>query len=449
MIGWAVPAGTIGPPMLFSRPFLHQLDQALRAADGPMRIVDLEVGIDPLDLVRSGSGAFGWAGFYSSPDGSAVGGLGKSATIVAGGPDRFATLRDGVEGLPSPAVALTGFSFEEQGPSGVLWEGYPAAEAILPEVAVVRSDGRSRLIVALRPGSDGRLLLGLLSALRQPPRVAEGREVDHSVESRPAAADWRDLVEEAITSIRGGAFEKVVLARTVAVRTPSPLTPFDLVSQLRDRYPECRVYGWQEGESTFVGASPELLVARDGDRFRLNPLAGSAGRSADPEQDRLLGDALLASEKDRHEHAIVVDDSVARLEPLAEAIDRPASPILQRFATVQHLATPISGHTGRPVLDLAGALHPTAAVGGAPRPEALSFIAKQEGIDRGWYSGGIGWVRPDGDGELAVALRCALVRGETAVVYAGNGIVAGSDPEEELAETRLKLRPMLDLLTGS
>jgi isochorismate synthase EntC len=121
--------------------------------------------------------------------------------------------------------------------------------------------------------------------------------------------------------------------------------------------------------------------------------------------------------------------------------------MLQRFATVQHLATPISGSTDRRLLDLAGALHPTAAVGGFPRTPALAFIAKQEGIDRGWYSGGIGWLRPGGDGELAVALRCALVRGDHAIVYAGNGIVEGSDPDRELTETRLKLRPMLDLLT--
>ncbi len=190
-------------------------------------------------------------------------------------------------------------------------------------------------------------------------------------------------------------------------------------------------------------------MAREAERFQLRPLAGSAPRGATADEDRRLGDGLLASEKDRLEHAIVVDDAVARLEPLSTGISRPAHPIVDRLPTVQHLATPITGTTSARILELVGAVHPTAAVGGSPRAEALGFIDKQEGIDRGWYAGGIGWIDPDGDGDLAVALRCALVRGGHATVYAGNGIVAGSDPDRELAETRLKLRPMLELLTGA
>lgn len=435
--------------MLISRPTLLAVDQALRAAEGPLRVASVEVDVDPLDLVRAGGEAFGWAGFYSSPDGRSIGGLGAAVTSLAGGPDRLRTLDAAIRDLPPGAHVLTGFAFDEGGPSGVEWEGFPAGAAVLPEVTVVRSGGRSRLVLAVRPGSDGRLLLGLLSALRVPDRPVETREVDHTVESRPLAGDWRDLVAEAVASIGAGAFEKVVLARTVSVRTSGSLAAFDLVARLRDAYPECRVYGWQAGETTFIGASPELLVAREGERFRLNPLAGSAARGGDGEEDRRLGDALLASDKDRHEHAVVVKDAIERLRPLAASIDHPEEPILQRYATVQHLATPISGRTEHRLLDLAGALHPTAAVGGAPRADALAFIAKQEGVDRGWYSGGIGWAGPSGDGELAVALRCALIRGDHATVYAGNGIVEGSDPEQELAETRLKLRPMLDLLTGS
>jgi len=198
----------------------------------------------------------------------------------------------------------------------------------------------------------------------------------------------------------------------------------------------------------FLGATPELLVTRERERFHISPLAGSGPRGVDADDDRRLGDELLASEKDRLEHSIVVDDVVRRLTPITKGITHPSVPVLERFATVQHLATPIAGSTDRRVLDLAGVLHPTAAVGGFPRSEALAFIAKQEGIDRGWYSGGIGWIEPGGDGEIAVALRCALVRGDQAIIYAGNGIVKGSDPGDELAETRLKLRPMLDLLTG-
>jgi len=426
-----------------------ELDEALRAASGMIRIASVDVDIDPLDLVRAGSEAFGWAGFYASPQARSIGALGSAATFAAGGPGRLETIDGEVRSLPDGVSLLLGFSFDENGPAGLDWEGFSSAAAILPEVCVTRVGGRSSLTVALRPGSDGRALLGLLSALRAPGDVVGDREVDHTVESRPLPDDWRDLVGEAVEAIGVDTFEKVVLARTVVVNTPRPQGPFDLAAQLRDRYPECRVFGWQQGESTFLGASPEVLITREGDRFQLSPLAGSAPRGADADRDRRFGDALLSSDKDRLEHSIVVEDAVRRLSSMTTGITHPSEPVLQRFATVQHLATPITGHTDRRLLDLAAALHPTAAVGGHPRAEALAFIAKQEGIDRGWYSGGIGWMEPGGDGELAIALRCALVRGDHAIVYAGNGIVDGSNPDEELIETRLKLRPMLDLLTAS
>jgi len=412
-----------------------------------MRIVSVEVDLDPLDLVRAGSEAFGWAGFFGSPDGKSVGGLGTATTFAVGGPTRFEAIDSGIRNLPGGVNLFMGFGFDEDGPSGLDWEGFPSAVAVLPEVSVVRVGGRSSLTVAVRPGSDGRLLLGLLSALRAPGIVVEELEVDHKVESRPMPDDWRDLVAEAVESIGAGLFEKVVLARTVLVHTPHPLRSFDLVSQLRARYPGCRIFGWQQGDSTFMGASPEVLVTRDGERFQLSPLAGSGPRGVDADDDRRLGDALLSSVKDRLEHSIVVEDAVRRLEPVGKGITHPSDPVLHRFATVQHLATPITGTTDRRILELAAVLHPTAAVGGSPQTEALAFIAKQEGIHRGWYSGGIGWIEPDGDGELAIALRCALVRGDRAIIYAGNGIVEGSLPDEELIETRLKLRPMLDLLT--
>lgn len=433
--------------MLIPRQTIFALSEALRSSEEPLRVISVDTDLDPLDVVRAGSEAFGWAGFYSSPEGASIGALGTAATYAASGPNRLTTIDGEIRDLPPDAHLLVGFAFDDEGPSGIDWEGFPSATAVLPEVTVVRVGGRSTLTVAVRPGSDGRVLLAILSALRIPDEVIGDREVDHTVESRPLPDDWRDLVGEALGSISAGEFTKVVLARSVVVHTPRPLGPFDLAAQLRNRYPGCRIYGWQQGDSTFLGASPELLVAREGERFQLRPLAGSAPRGESPESDRELGDALLASAKDRLEHSIVVDDAVGRLADLTRGVTFPASPMLQRFATVQHLATPISGSTDRRLLDLADALHPTAAVGGFPRTAALAFIAKQEGIDRGWYSGGIGWLRPGGDGELAVALRCALVRGDHAIVYAGNGIVEGSDPERELTETRLKLRPMLDLLT--
>ncbi len=157
----------------------------------------------------------------------------------------------------------------------------------------------------------------------------------------------------------------------------------------------------------------------------------------------------MASDKDRFEHSTVVADIVGRLTPVVESMDVPSIPSLLKLSNVQHLASNITARLSESptVVELAGMLHPTPAVGGTPRAEALAFINKAERVDRGWFSGGIGWAGPDGDGEIALALRCALMRGTTARLYAGAGIVAGSDPEVELEETRLKFRPLLNLLT--
>lgn len=435
--------------MLISRPLLDDLASRLAALPPGLRIASIDVeDLDPLDLVRAGSTAFGFAAFFSSAEGRSVGALGAAVRLAASGAERFRTLDAGFRrSVPPGTTALVGFSFAEDGPSSPQWEGFPAGEVVLPEIAVTRTEGRSRLTVAVPAGSDGAMLLALAATLGSPAPPVTTREVDHAVESRPSPRDWVGLVAEAVAATRGGTLQKVVLARSVSVRSPGGFEPFDLVATLRDRYPESRVFGWQEGESAFIGASPELLVAREGSRFALAPLAGTAPRGPDPEQDRRLGDALLASPKDRIEHEIVVDDAVRRLTGLVTTIERPPVPQLHRFATVQHLATPISGTTESRLLELTAALHPTPAVGGSPRSEALAFIDKMEGIDRGWYAGGIGWAEAGGDGEIALALRSALIRGDHVTVYAGNGIVADSDPAAELDETRLKLRPMLELLT--
>ena len=435
--------------MLIPRSTLGDLAARLQGMPPGLRVAATDVDVDPLDLVRAGAATVGYSAFFSSPDGRSIGALGSAHRIGASGPGRFQALDAGISSLDPSLPVLVGFAFAADGPSSPDWDGFAAAAAVVPEITVVRSGGRSRLTLAVPPGTDGRSLFGLVAPLRRPApaRVAfEG--TDHRVESRPSPADWMGLVEEAVASIRAGDMRKVVLARSVVVRMGSAIEAFDLVGHLRDRYPDCWVFGWQEGSSAFVGASPELLVARERNRFRVEPLAGSARRGTDPEEDRRLGDALLASSKEQIEHAIVVEDALHRLEPFAESVQHPVEPQLNRFATVQHLSTPIGGTTEARLLTLVEALHPTPAVGGDPRAAALGLIEKVEGIDRGWYSGGVGWADPSGDGEIALGLRCALVQEERATLFAGNGIVAGSDPEAELEESRLKLRPILDLLTA-
>jgi isochorismate synthase len=226
---------------------------------------------------------------------------------------------------------------------------------------------------------------------------------------------------------------------------------FDLVDHLRETYPQCHVFVWQVGESTLVGASPELLLAMTGRSVRVNPLAGSARRGEGEADDRALGEALMHSAKDRHEHDLVVQDIADRLSPVVKELHIPSKPSLRRMATVQHLSSEIVGRTAHTIhpLDLVDIMHPTPAVGGTPRNAALAFVDKIEGIDRGWYAGGIGWLTAGGDATFAIPLRCALIRGNTASLYAGAGIVGESRPESELDETRLKFRPMLSILTAT
>jgi salicylate biosynthesis isochorismate synthase/menaquinone-specific isochorismate synthase len=253
-----------------------------------------------------------------------------------------------------------------------------------------------------------------------------------------------------VAAIRQGRLEKVVLAREVNVQAPGPYDAGAVLGLLREEFPSCYVFAVGRGDAVFLAASPELLVRREGQRASTVALAGSIGRSADPAVDDHLGERLLRSAKDREENAIVARRISQVLSPHAVWVTAAPEPVLVKVANIQHLATPIRAQlaTPVPVVELAGALHPTPAVGGEPRAAATELIPALEGLDRGWYAGAIGWTDGTGDGELCVALRCALLRGAEARLYAGCGIVRDSDPAAELAETEIKLGALLPALTG-
>jgi isochorismate synthase len=326
-----------------------------------------------------------------------------------------------------------------------------AIDAVLPMVSLVPTPDGIVLAIAGPSGVDPQQILAPLRALVEPPEPPYPGLGGHTLESIPSVADWQTAVTEAVDTIRRDALRKVVLSRSVIVRSDTAPNGFDLLHHLEATYPRCFGFGWQAGSAAFVGASPELLVRSIGRVVNSNPLAGSAPRGEGEEEDRALAEGLMRSRKDRIEHRLVVDDVVDRLRPFLSNVDVPDSPSLKRMATVQHLSTPVSGTLARPthVLALADALHPTPAVGGTPRRQSMDFIDKVEGFDRGWYAGGVGWVDGTGDGEFAIALRCGLLEGTQAHVFAGAGIVADSDPNAELLETRLKLRPLLELLAAS
>jgi menaquinone-specific isochorismate synthase len=264
-------------------------------------------------------------------------------------------------------------------------------------------------------------------------------------------ATWCASVATAVERIGRGELAKVVLARDLLVSADVPLDPRRLLRRLAARFPDC----WTFAVDGLLGATPELLLRRSGRQLSARVLAGTAPRGAGADDQR-LADALIGSAKDRAEHAIAVDSLVRALEPYCTRLDAPAEPDLLTLANVRHLASDISGtqrsrgpRGAAGLLELIGAVHPTAAVCGTPTRDAASVIAELEGMDRGRYAGPVGWLDARGDGEFGLALRCAeLVGDDTARLFAGCGIVAGSDPTAELAETQSKFAAFQAALEG-
>lgn len=439
--------------MLFQESHLAQLAQQLAGEATRLRTAAVAVDCEPLDAVRAAGQLFGHSSFFRTPAGDEVASLGIATRFGASGPERFANLEVELATLPQlvpEAKVVLGFSFSPQGPTQPEWDGFGAADAIVPQVTIVKTAAGINLVVAVAPGTDGHVTLDLLAGLTLPGEPPPPDPGAHTVESVPSTIEWQSEVAEAVGAIGAGSLEKVVLARSVQVHSERATDPFGLVHHLGLANPSCYIYATVIGDKAFVGASPELLLEQERRRVRINPLAGSAGRGKG-DDDVAVGRQLLSSGKDRSEHAIVVDDLVSRLRSLTSRLDYPDGPSLRRMATVQHLSTEILGELLDDVstFDVLASIHPTPAVGGMPRTEALAFIDKAEGIDRGWYSGGVGWIDPGGGARVALALRCALIDGKTSRLYAGNGIVGASDPAAELVETRLKFQPLLTLLAAT
>ncbi|MEA2407223.1 MAG: menaquinone-specific isochorismate synthase [Thermoleophilaceae bacterium] len=406
-------------------------------------------------------------------DGFVLAGLGQAVTLEARGPGRFADVAARARELGRAAFAddlgedparppaagpvfVGGFAFADEGGASPEWSGLPPACLVLPELALSRQGGEARLTVSalVQPDDDAE---DVVQRLRM--RVEELKpssmpllDPDPVERTRVASATppshYEHAVERAIERIRAGELEKVVLAREVRAHAARDHDPAAVLGALRELFPAC--YCWCVGtpELAFVGASPELLVRRDGQRAQTVALAGTTRRSADPSVDDHLGEQLLGSQKDREEQAIVTRRIERTLAPVSLWVAAAADPLLVKVHNVQHLATPIRAQLKDPVpaVELAGLLLPTPAVGGEPREAALPLIPALEGLDRGWYAGAVGWTDLAEDGEFCVALRCALLRGPVAHLYAGCGIVRDSVPAEELAETEVKLQALLPLL---
>jgi isochorismate synthase len=402
----------------------------------------------------------------------ALAGMGVAREASSRGARRFAEVarsigeagRDAVIdeplGLPAGAgpVWLGGFAFDPEGGSSATWSSFEPGSLFLPEVSICRRGEGAFLTVnaIVGPGDDaerrGAELSARLAGLRTDatlPLLDPHPTARPTIRSARPPRAFEAAVEKATTRIATGEMEKVVLAREVIVEAAAAHDPAPIFGAMRAQFPACFCFCAGTPEAAFVGASPELLVRRSGAGVSTVALAGSTRRSSDPAVDDHLGERLLRSDKDRREHRIVAERIVRRLRPHAVWVETGPEPEIVKIANIQHLATPVIAQLAEPrsAIELAGMLHPTPAVGGEPWPAAAAAMTELEQLDRGWYAAPVGWMDSTEDGEFCVALRSALLRDRQAHLFAGVGVVAGSDPEAELAETEVKLGAMLPLVS--
>ncbi len=439
--------------------------------------LELPAGLGPAEIVCASRRADEQWFVFEQPDrgSAALAGLGAAIVLEDEGPSRFRDVAerwrelcaeavvDSPDGPPGAGlIAFGGFAFAPDGARAPHWRGFAAASLTVPEVAIARavSGGGERVVLTLTalacPDDLPQDLLDRLSRRVEELRAQELPLLDPDpagefvLASAMPPEHYEQAVSQAAALASQGKLEKIVLAREVLVQAPMPYDPAAVFGVLRAEFPSCFSFCVGRGEATLVAASPELLLRREGQRVSTLALAGSTRRSADPAVDAHLGEQLLRDRSYREEHAIVARRIERTLRAHAVWVAAAPEPQLVRIANIQHLATPIRAQLVAPIdaLSLAEAMHPTPAVGGEPLARAAPLIPALEGLDRGWYSGPVGWTDANGDGELCVALRCALLRGAEARCYAGNGIVRDSDPARELAETEIKLQALLPLLAG-
>ncbi|AGA91983.1 isochorismate synthase family protein [Thioflavicoccus mobilis 8321] len=396
-------------------------------------------------------------------------GYGVAAEWQAEGPSRLATLRGEAQILRSEwyqldvdetglqGFAMLGFAASPLSPTKQGAEELPNALLWVPEVALHghRNQGALVLTTALPTSRDGllnrwgawldRIVPAMTNPQPTPPRapIALKRRGN-----QPEIAAWEQLVEAALAEIAEGRLEKTVVSRRLRLAADHPFQLDRLMATLGELFPSCQVVHLRREETSFVAATPERLLTQRGDEVEVDAIAGTVARAADPERDAELAEALRASSKDRHEHGLVIAAVREALSHCAEQIRVPTSPTIMQLRNAQHLWSRVRAklHPDVDVFRLAELLHPTPATNGEPRAAASAWLRHAEPLERGWYTGAAGIVTPELTGELWVLLRCARLQEKTADLYAGAGIVAGSDPLCEWQETEDKLAAMLTAL---
>ena len=397
--------------------------------------VRLDRDLDPFELgARSG--------LLWSRDGLVLAGVGEALRIPVDRPHGGAQAQvqlaqlHGTDEVGVPGTGVVAFA-------ALPFDRAASGELIVPSVVVGKGPQGRRWLIATGVGCEEAIDMAEATLAARP---AAAQATRFELESAISPEVWRDMIVAPVRDrVRAGEFNKVVLARELVLRTDEPIDTAGVLRRLQQNFGAAAIFG-VEG---FVGASPELLVSRTEDVVRAHPLAGTAPRSSDPAVDSRLSAGLVASTKDQIEHRITIDWLLDNLLQYCSYVDAEPEPTIISLANVHHLGTRVEGRLSAPaasVLELVAALHPTPALGGDPQTEALAVIEAHEPGQRGFYGGPTGWVDSAGNGEFAVAIRSGQITGTEARLWAGVGVVADSDPEAELAETRSKFQAMLGAL---
>jgi len=454
--------------------FLHALSQEKKNPDRLISITLPIAPIDPLVALEQHSDQddkFYWDHPINKISISAAG---KVSELRATGQDRFDEISKKTNRLKKRISAYTSVSSNMAGPLflggysfgdhnvGKIWKRFGAARFVLPEWILIRSGQKHMLTLILERKSKAihDIYMEIIERVTDFLNIS-GRHIFHpagldkdqnilcNMQSESEKPIWIDRVDRAKDLISEKAFEKIVLARSVKLKSKQNLSPTLLSYKLREAYPECYNFIIQiDQETSFIGATPERLASFEDGIFKTEGLAGSTSRGKSASEDAALAQSLLESEKDREEHQFVVRAIDNTLAPYSYRVEHPNKPQIKKLNNVQHLFTPISASikSGIQIHDLVQQLHPTPAVGGFPRDHAIPFIQEIEQIERGWYAAPVGWYNLNGCGEFAVAIRSALLHKNYAHLFAGCGIVSDSDPESEWQETLMKFQPITTAL---
>lgn len=431
--------------------------------------IDTE-GISPIAFFEAGDRHYqGQRFFWQNREKThTIVGIGHAIVLKATGDDRVEVIQTEwnrikqlvvKEQLDQAPLLFGGFSFDAKHPGSDEWRKFSSSYFVVPEFQLeIKNESTKLSINSLVERSDqsarfdelrkerDRLLH--VAQVQERPLFEKAVVIEKTERNVP---DYLAAVRAVKKEITRGEVDKVVISRSIELDFEEPVSTGSALYYALQEQPESYIFVLENGASAFVGATPERLIRKEQGMIYSAGVAGSVRRGKDVGEDQRLGNALLADEKNREEHDFVVSMIRTVIEPICTDLQIPQQPKLLKIRDIQHLFTPIQGTAKKDadMFSFVKALHPTPALGGTPRKRAIELIRELEQMDRGYYAAPIGFVDANDNGEFAVGIRSALLRGGKALLYAGGGIVSESEPLAELEETNVKFRPMLRVLGGN